>query len=110
LRIDPPAPKRKFDITFYSTFLNTTGAPVTYRMIVYIFRPNESRSMGESYANLITVPPGSSEFPSPGWVLNGPGGCEDFIVHVGWVDDLKRATLFSLPSGQTFQIPMTVCP
>jgi hypothetical protein len=66
--------------------------------------------MGQSFTNPATVLPGISELAVPGWVLTGPGGCEDFTVRMVWVDDQKRETIFNLPSGQVFQIPVTVCP
>jgi len=110
MRIDPPQPKRKFDMTFFATFLNTTGAVQNYKLVAFVYRPDQPRPMGQSFTNAVTIPPGVSELPAPGWVLTGPGGCEDFTVRIGWVDDQKRETIFSLPSGPVFQIPITVCP
>ncbi len=110
MRVDPPQPKRKFDMTFFSTFLNTTGIAQSYRLVAFVYRPDQTRPMGQSFTNLVTVPPGTSELAAPGWVLTGPGGCEDFTVRVGWVDEQRHETIFTLPSGQVFQIPITVCP
>lgn len=113
IRIDPPQPKRKFDVTFYPTFLNTTGALQNHRIVTYIYRPDQigGRSMGETPpTNTIAIAPGTSELATLAWVLTGPGGCEDFIVRVAWWDDLKNPTFFNLPNGQPFQVPITVCP
>lgn len=110
LRIDPPQPKRRFDITFFPSFQNSTDSPKSYKLKVYLFHPDEARSTGETYDNnLVTLPIGASEQSATGWRL-GPGGCEDFFVRIGWVDDLKHVTLFTLPNGQTFQVPISVCP
>ena len=110
MRIDPPLPKRRFDVTFYATFLNTTGAAQSYRLVAFVYRPDQTRPMGQSFTNAVNILPGTSELAAPGWVLTGPGGCEDFSVRIGWVDDQKHETIFNLPSGQPFQIPITVCP
>lgn len=110
MRIDPPQPKRRFDMTFLATFLNTTGAVQNYRLVAFVYRPDQTRPMGQSFTNAVSIPPGTSELPAPGWVLTGPGGCEDFTVRMGWVDEQKHETIFNLPGGQVFQIPVTVCP
>jgi hypothetical protein len=66
--------------------------------------------MGESFSNLVTLPLGQSEQVSPGWRLTGPGGCEDLIVRVGWVDDLRRFSQFTRTTGQAYEQTITVCP
>jgi hypothetical protein len=109
IRVEPPDPKRRQDVTFYPTFINTTDTPKGYRMVVYVYRPNQSNSMGESTGNGITIPVGTFEFRAPGWRLGGPGGCEDFVVRVGWVDDNKRRTLFTQPDGRVPERAITVC-
>lgn len=110
LRIDPSPPKRRDEVIFYPLLLNTTGAPITYRIVVYIFRPEQTNRMGESFSNPVTLPLGQSEQIAPGWRLTGPGGCDDLIVRVGWVDDQKRFTQFTRTTGQGYEQGITVCP
>ncbi len=110
LRTDPSPPKRRDEVIFYPTFLNSTGVVANYRLVVYIYRPEQIRAMGESFTINMTLPLGQSEQQAPGWRLTGPGGCEDFVVRVGWVDDQRRFTQFTRPNGQGFEHPITVCP
>jgi hypothetical protein len=110
IRTDPSPPKRRDEVVFYPLMLNTTGAVASYRIVVYIYRPDQINRMGESFSNLVSLPLGQSEQVAPGWRLSGPGGCEDLIVRVGWVDDLKRFTQFNRTTGQGYEQPISVCP
>ena len=109
LRMDP-GPQRGVDISFYPTFLNTTGGTPTYRVKVYLYRVENMRnSFGETPIAPITIPAGSTEQRVAGsWKL-GSGGCEDFIARVGWVDDQNRITFFNALAGGTFELQFPMC-
>jgi len=111
LRLEP-GPTRGVDIGFYPMFLNTTGGIQTYRVKVYLYRPENMRnSFGETSAGPITIPVGSTEQKVLGaWKLGGGGGCEDFVARVGWLDDQNRITFFDAPTGGTFESRFPVCP
>lgn len=109
LRTDPSPPRRRDEVVFYPMLLNTTGALTSYRIVVYIYRPEQINRMGESFSNLVTLPLGQSEQLAAGWGHLGPGGCEDFVVRVGWVDDQKRFTQFTRITGQGYEQVITVC-
>jgi len=93
-------------------FLNTTGGTQTYRVKVYVYRPDNMRnSYGETSTGSITIPVGSTEQKAAGsWKLGGGGGCEDFVARVGWIDDQNRITYFNAPEGGTFESRFSVCP
>lgn len=111
LRTDPSPPKRRDEVIFYPSLLNTTGATAIYRIVVYVYRPDQTNRMGESFTtNPLTLPLGQSEQQAAGWGHLGPGGCEDFVVRVGWVDDQKRFTQFTRTTGQGYEQGITVCP
>ncbi len=110
MRTDPSPPKRRDEIIFYPLLLNTTGSIASYRVVVYIYRPDQTNRMGESFSNPVTLPVGQSEQVAGGWRLTGPGGCEDLIARVGWLDDLRRFTQFTRTTGQAYEQTITVCP
>ncbi|MDE3088726.1 MAG: zinc ribbon domain-containing protein [Chloroflexota bacterium] len=108
LRLDP-GPKRGVDITFYPTFLNTTGGTQSYRVKVYLYRAENLRnSFGETSPAPTTIPVGLTEQKAGSWKL-GSGGCEDFIARVGWIDDQNRITFFNAPVGGTFELRFPMC-
>jgi hypothetical protein len=111
LRLEPSPPKRAQDVGFYPTFLNTTGATLTYRWLVYIWkRDNLKHSFGETPSNVTSVPVGAQEQKAAGVWKPGVGGCEDFLARVAWLDENKQPVPFKQPDGQVFDLWFTVCP
>ncbi len=98
IRVTPAAPKRNQPVTFYVTFLNTTGAPQTYRWRVIIFPPEGKNAKGDTAFLDSTIPVGTSELASPdNWTIRGPGPCEDYIARVFWLDENKQPVEFLKP-------------
>jgi hypothetical protein len=110
IRTNPSPPVRRQDVSFIVRFVNATNLPAAYRAVVYIYRPDQSNSFGETPALGFSAPRGTSEVEIGVWRLTGPGGCENFIVRVGWLDDIKHITLFTRTDGKIFEQPITVCP
>ncbi len=86
VRVDPSPPKRGQQLTFFVTFLNTTGAVQHRKWYVKIFPPDSKNSKGETPKVDNDLPVGTSEFQSGQWSLTGPGPCEEFLARVFWID------------------------
>lgn len=98
IRVTPAAPKRNQPVIFYVTFLNTTGAPQTYRWRVLIFPPDSKNAKGDTAFLDSTIAVGTSELASPdNWTIRGPGPCEDYIARVFWLDENKQPVEFLKP-------------
>jgi hypothetical protein len=111
LDIVPDPPTRGSALLFYATFANTTGAPQTFRWIVYIYRPdNPNTSFGETTVTLSSLALGAHTEQSLGfWRLPLGGPCENFIARVAWMDQNNKTTSFRTPNGKTYEKPFTVC-
>lgn len=100
IRVDPPAPKRNQPVTFFVTFLNTTGAPQGFRWRIRIFPPDNLRNAkGDTTPLPNTIPVGVTELPSSNnWTIHGPGDCEQYLARVFSVDpSTKQETEFVKP-------------
>jgi hypothetical protein len=99
IRVEPKAPKRGQFVTFFVTFLNTTGGSRDYRWRIRIYEPDKKNSFGDTAPLNHTLPPGLAEFASAdNWRVTGPGGCLDFIARAFAVDpETKQETEFSKP-------------
>ncbi len=100
IRVDPPAPKPGQNVTFFVTFLNTTGAPQGYRWRIRIYNPDNMRnSFGDTATLNTTIPVGTSEQASDnGWALRGASDCGTFIARAWVVDpNTKQETEFLKP-------------
>ncbi|MBI4786724.1 MAG: hypothetical protein HY782_06740 [Chloroflexi bacterium] len=111
LRVEPVVPVRRQDVTFFPTFLNTSGATVNYRWLVYIFKLEvQKNSLGETPSIVAGIPVGQGEqIPGGGWRLTGGGGCEEFVARVAWLDSAKKPTFFNKPDGSLFESKFSVC-
>jgi hypothetical protein len=100
IRVDPVKPTRGQPVTFYVTFLNTTGSPQGYRWRIRIYYPdNMKNSFGDTTPLNTTIPVGISEQASDnGWKVTGPGDCMSWLARV-WVVDptTKQETEFLKP-------------
>jgi hypothetical protein len=112
LRLEPPSPKRREDVGFYPTFLNSTGSEQTFRWLVYIYRADDLRhSFGETPKSAAPLPVGAVEQRANGtWRLTGGGECENFIARVAWINQDNQAITFTKPDGQMYELPFSVCP
>jgi hypothetical protein len=113
MRVDPADPKRNNPVTFWITFLNTTGNTQTYNTRVLIFAPDAKNSKGDTQVVNTIIPVGLSEEASAAnWTIHGPGGCEPYIARIFWIDpNTKQPTEFVKPdqSGGT-AVGFQMCP
>lgn len=86
IRVDPAPPKRGQTMTFFVTFLNTTGVPQHFKWFIKIYPPDAKNSKGETPKTDNDFPVGTAEFQSMQWILTGPGPCEDYLARVFWID------------------------
>jgi hypothetical protein len=111
LRIQPDPPTRVNDLNFIVTFANTTGNPQTLKWVVYIYRPGERNSFGQTTGATTTFPSAIEEAQSAGyWKLSGGGPCEDFVARAAWFDQENKTNFFTTFDLQVFEKPFTVCP
>lgn len=110
IRLDPAEPKRGQFVTFYVTFLNTTGEPKPYRWYVKVFEPDKRHAFGETAKSDHTFPVGTSEFPSVANWHVGPGDCMQLIARVFWIDAERNIFEFPKPEGGSTAHGFTVCP
>jgi hypothetical protein len=100
-------------MTFYATFANNTNAPLTFRWVVRIFKPDTlTKSFGQTTTTLFAdLAPGAKNQTSLGnWKLPLGGPCEEFIVRVNFIDQNNQENPFKQPNGQVFEKPLVVCP
>jgi hypothetical protein len=111
IRVDPPQPRAGFPITFYGTFLNTTGSTQRYRWCIDIFKPDNLRkSEGITTCTLQEIPPGTSELQSTGWNLQQIGDCVLYLAYPIWEDEARARTKFPQPAGGDIWKDFTLCP
>lgn len=110
LQVQPPKPVRGQPVSFVATFLNTTGAPRSYDWLVLIFRPGESKSMGESAHQAIDIPPGRSEAKIADSWKTGSIVCESFAAQAFFRDADKNRFPFMSLSGEPVRTDFSVCP
>jgi hypothetical protein len=111
LRSDPSPPVRREEVTFYATFLNTTGQEQSYRWFVYVYRADATRPFGQTASDRVySIPTGAIELQTVNaWRLTGPGGCENFVARIVWLDSNNQPQLFVKPEGTVFELPFTIC-
>ncbi len=112
VRFIPSPAVRGQEITFLVNFLNTTGQPQGYQVIIYIYRPgNFGNSFGETAVTDLSIPVGTrDQQASYGWKVTGGGGCEDFVARIAWLGPDKKPTIFNRPDGHLFEKTFQVCP
>lgn len=111
LHTDPDPPTRGSDLGFIPTFVNTTGSPANVKWIVYIYRPGERNSTGETTATTSNLGNGINDYRSNGfWKLPLGGPCESFVARVAWFDSGNQARMFTTFDNQTFEKPLIICP
>jgi hypothetical protein len=109
IRIEPPIPNPGEDTFFNVTFLNTGAGTATYRWLVYVFKPdNTKNSFGETSKVLTSIPVGSGEQRVGTWKVTR-GACGTYLARVAWIDDGNRATFFNKPDGLVFEFSFNMC-
>lgn len=107
------APKRNQDVTFTSTFINSTGGTQNYNWLILLYdpdKPGNNKGFGESPASSISVPSGESKFSITYVTVNGPGGCKNLYMHAGWKVSAFEKPLFPSPNGEPVTVSFDVCP
>lgn len=100
------APNFQFKITF----LNTTGAPVTYpKWVVPFFEPGAKNSLGAPKGAASTIPVGTSELLTETWKV-GVGQCSPFTARPVSQDADGRQTAFPFTNGQPAALDFQLCP
>ncbi len=111
IQTSPARPVRGQGVAFIVTFVNTTNAPQSFNWLVLIYRPDAKRSFGETSAQQITVPPGTSQFTTPNnWHISAAGACEPFFAQAAWQDSDKVRTTFTSTNGGVASVDFNVCP
>jgi len=111
IRTDPSKPVPGTELTFYVTFVNTTGNVINLKWVVYIYMPdNPNRSFGETTGAMTSFPSAVGEAQSAGyWRLSLGGPCE-FIARAAWLDQNNKAVFFTTFDGTPFEKRFTICP
>lgn len=92
IRVDPAAPKRGQNVTFYVTFFNNTGSAQDYRWRVRIYLQDAKNGFGDTSPLNNTIVPGTSELASAdNWGVRGPGDCMQLVARVFWIDTSSKA-------------------
>ena len=111
LRIQPDPPVRNTDLNFIVTFANTTGNPLSYKWVVYIHRPGDPNSFGQTTGATSLITSAIADSQSAGsWKLSGGGPCEDFVARVSFFDQQNKAVPFMNFDNKPFEKPFKVCP
>ncbi len=99
IRVAPPSPRRGENVTFYVTFLNTTGSPQGYRWRIRIYIPEQRNSFGDTAPVQSTIPVGQSQqTSSDNWAIRGGCDPKTMTARVFWIDaDTKQETEFVKP-------------
>ncbi|MCC7160921.1 MAG: hypothetical protein IT331_00360 [Anaerolineae bacterium] len=113
LRFAPGAPKRGQPMTFYATFLNTTGRDQNYKWLVEIWETNTNKKNPYGQADHLEqlIPTGANERATgDSFKVAGGGPCISFRAHVVFVDDQGRRVPFLRTNGVELWVPFQVCP
>ncbi|OQY87754.1 MAG: hypothetical protein B6D41_11485 [Chloroflexi bacterium UTCFX4] len=95
---------------FKVTFVNTTGAPVTYtNWRVPFFDPGAKNSTGAPKGLAKTIPVGVTELVTEVWKV-GVGQCTPYTARPVSEDGEGRQTQFIAPDGQPVALDFQICP
>jgi len=95
---------------FRVTFLNTTGAPVTYaNWRVPFYEPGAKNSIGAPKGVDKTIPVGDATLLTETWKV-GVGQCTAYTAKPVYEDGAGRQTPFSFTDGQPATLDFQICP
>jgi len=111
LRIQP-VPQRGADLTFFPTFVNTSGGQMSFTWRVFVYKAdNANTSYSETTWQLTNFNTAPGEVLSLGkWTLPLGGDCENYFARVGWQDANNQNQFFMKPDGTIFTKSFNVCP
>ena len=113
LRFTPRAPKRGEPVTFFATFVNSTGKPQNYKWLVEIWEQdaNKKNPYGQADAQQQQIPSGTNERATgDSWKVAGGGPCIPFRARVVYQDDQNRRIAFKRTNGTDLWVNFQVCP
>jgi hypothetical protein len=113
ITLAPDAPKRGQNVSFTSTFVNSTGETRFFHYVVLLYDPNKAggnKSFGESPALDISVPPGTSQATVSYISVKGPGGCITLFAQAANKNSPYSRDVFPNTDGQPFIRTFDVCP
>jgi hypothetical protein len=110
MRTEPAQLQERQNVEFYAMFLNSTNAPQSYRWLVYVYQAdNLKNSFGETANILSSIPQGTNEQKALGTWPTGIGTCGNYIARAAWLDENRKATLFTRPDGRIYEFAFKVC-
>lgn len=111
LRRSPVLAKRGQPITFFPTFVNSTGKAQDYRWLVEIWQQSSNKRYGQADALQRSIPVGTHELATASnWKVAGGGPCESFRARVVYEDDQSRRISFLRTNGTEYWQTFQVCP
>lgn len=113
LRFSPRAPKRGQPVTFFATFVNSTGRAQNYKWLVEIWEQdaNKKNRYGQADGLQQQIPVGTNERATgDSWKVAGGGPCIPFRARVVYQDDQSRAIPFKQTNGADLWVNFQVCP
>lgn len=113
LRLTPRAPKRGEPVTFFATFVNSTGKPQNYKWLVEIWEQdaNKRNPYGQADGLQNNIPIGTNERATgDSWKVAGGGPCLPFRARVVYEDDQNRRVPFKQTNGAELWVNFQVCP
>lgn len=113
LRLNPRAPKRGELVTFFVTFLNSTGKAQNAKWFVEIWEANSNKknAYGQADALKNEIPSGTNERATgSSWKVAGGGPCIPFRARVVYQDSESRRIPYKQPNGAELWKSFQVCP
>lgn len=113
VRMEPRAPKYRQPVTFFVTFVNSTGKAQSYKWLVEIWEQdtNKRNPYGQGDALEREIPAGMSERATgDSFKVAGGGPCVPFRARVVFTDDQGRRVPFQRTNGTDFWVTFQVCP
>jgi hypothetical protein len=111
LRVAPRAPKRGQPVSFFATFINSTGKGQNHKWLVEIWQTDTNKRYGQADGAQHEIPAGTHERATgDSWKVAGGGPCIAFRAHVVYEDDQARRVSFLRTNGSELWLPFQVCP
>jgi hypothetical protein len=113
VRLSPRTPKRGQPVTFFVTFVNTTGKSQNYKWLVEIWEQDTSikNPYGQGDALQREIPAGTTERATgDSFKVAGGGPCLPFRARVVFTDDQARRVPFKRTNNTDFWITFQICP
>lgn len=110
IRVDPARPVKNDPVNFYITFVNPTGKPESHSICVEIYRPGDKKSFGITHCPPQSIPPGTSELFTGGWIATGIHQCIPVQARAISRDDGDNRFPYLQANGSDLWANFSVCP